>query len=59
MTRIPYLRKPDILFTYFIRIFLPKYRANNPTHTNDLFYSSLNLKRPAIVFVTGFVIKLH
>lgn len=50
MTRIPCLRKPAILFTYFIGVFSPKNTANSPTHTIT-YSSSLNLKKPAIVFL--------
>lgn len=48
MTRIPYLRKPAILFTYFIR----KLSILLTILLVQMTYSSsLNLKKPAIVFL--------
>lgn len=50
-----YLRKPAILFTFFFRIFLPKYKANKSIHTNDLFQFPEPKETQNCISITGFV----
>lgn len=51
MTRIPYLRKPAILFTYFIRVLFNLHIPLTILLIQMTYSSSLNLKKPAIVFL--------
>jgi hypothetical protein len=51
MTRIPYLRKPAILFTYFIRVLFNLRIPLTILLIQMTYSSSLNLKKPAIVFL--------
>lgn len=51
MTRIPYLRKPAILFTYFIRVLFNLSIQLTILLIQTTYSSSLNLKKPAIVFL--------